>query len=142
MECEGVIRGTDSGDGFVGRIPAAHGCLSGAVDKDLGEIGEQRVGMRRNPAGGLLPGRFPCFRNGIRRCPPYVPAIRDGNLWMAFRRGMLWVMYDTLPGLSSIERRGKRGNGTGVPAMYTGHLDKESVQCMDAGYRVVHLRPG
>lgn len=84
MECEGAIRGTDSGDGFVGRIPAAHVGLSGAVDGDLGESADQRVEVRRNPAGGLLPGRFPCFRNGIRRCPPYVPAIRDGNLWKIF----------------------------------------------------------
>lgn len=68
----------------MGRIPAAHVGLSGAVDGDLGESADQRVEVRRNPAGGLLPGRFPWFLNGIRLCLPYVPVIRCGDLWMVF----------------------------------------------------------
>ena len=126
MGCEGVIRGLDSGDGFVGRIPAAHGCLSGAVDGDLGEIGEQRAGM-----GETFGGR-PAART-VSLFPEWDPAVSPICTCHQGREFMedIWVkipvqvMYDTLPGLSSIERRGKRGNGTGVPAMYTGHTGKE-----------------
>ena len=64
MGYKGVIRGTDSRDGSVGRIPAAHVGLSGAVDGDLGESADRRVEVRRNPTGGLLPGRFPVSRMG------------------------------------------------------------------------------
>lgn len=75
MGCKGAIRGTDSGDGSVGRIPAAHGCLSGAVDGDLGESADRRVEVRRNPTGGLLPGRFPVSGTGSGGVPHmYLPS--------------------------------------------------------------------
>ena len=143
MGCKGAIRGTDWGNQFVGRIPAVHVGLSGAVGGDLGEIGEQRAGMGET-FGGRPAARtvslFPEWDPAV----PFICTCHQGREFMDGIWGKIHVqvMYDTLPGLSSIERRGKRGNGTGVPAMYTGHLGEESVRWMGRGHRGVHLRPG
>lgn len=77
----------------MGGIPVTHVSLAGAVGGDLGEIGEQMVGMGRPSADGLLPGRFPCFMNGIRLCLPYVPVIGCGDLWVSFGSGYGCGLY-------------------------------------------------
>lgn len=115
---EGRIRGTDLWVGIVSPMRACLGRLTGIrVESRIGTgNGEPFDGRPAARTVSLFPGRDPA-----------VSLIGTCHLRREFVDG-IWgkihvqVMYDTLPGLFFIGRRGKRENGAGVPAMYTGHL--------------------